>query len=319
MRLYRAIEDIAPLGDTPRAVAIGTFDGVHLGHQSIIERAVTAAREMSGVATVLTFEPHPNLVLAPDSAPLIITPLELKVHLLEQQGVQEVIAVPFDRSFSALSPEAFCRLLLSERLGARQVTVGENFRFGRGGAGAPQDLLAFGKELGFAVTAVRLMELEGGAVSSTRIRRLIRQGKVEQGARLLGRPHTLEGHVVAGAGRGRDLGSPTANLDVPAHVAVPKDGVYVTVTDVGRGTLEPGVTSVGTNPTFETDGVTRIETYLLRFSGDLYSKLVRVAFLTRLRGQAAYPDSASLIEQIERDVAAAETYFRDHPPGAGDA
>lgn len=314
MRLYRAIEDIAPLGDTPRAVAIGTFDGVHLGHQSIIGRAVTAAREMGGVATVLTFEPHPSLVLSPDSAPLILTPLELKLHLLEQQGVQEVIAVPFDRSFSTLSPEAFCRLLLSERLGARQVTVGENFRFGRGGAGAPQDLLAFGKELGFAVTAVRLMKLEGGAVSSTRIRRLIRQGKVGEGARLLGRPHTLEGYVVAGAGRGRDLGSPTANLEVPAHVAVPKQGVYVTVTDVGRGTQEPGVTSVGTNPTFETDGVTRVETYLLRFSGDLYSKLVRVAFLARLRGQVTFPDAASLIEQIGRDVAEAEAYFRDHQP-----
>jgi riboflavin kinase/FMN adenylyltransferase len=314
MRLYRSIEDIAPLGERHRAVAIGTFDGVHLGHQAIIGRAVAAAAEMGGVATVLTFEPHPSLVLAPESAPLILTPLELKLHLLEQQGVQEVIAVPFDRAFSGLTPEGFCRLLLSERLGARQVTVGENFRFGRGGAGTPEDLLEFGRELGFAVAAVRLMELEGEPMSSTRIRRLIQQGDVDHATRLLGRPHTLEGYVVAGAGRGRDLGSPTANLEVPAHVAVPAHGVYVTLTDLGRGTQEPGVTSVGTNPTFETDGVTRVETYLLRFSGDLYSTKVRVAFLDRLRGQIVFPDAAALIEQISRDVAAAEAHFRDAQP-----
>ena len=138
MRLYRSIEEIAPLGDTHRAVAIGTFDGVHRGHQAIIGRAVAAAAEMEGVATVLTFEPHPNLVLTPESAPLILTPLELKLHLLQQQGVQEVIAVPFDEKFAGLTPEGFCRLLLSERLGARQVTVGENFRFGRGGAVPPK-------------------------------------------------------------------------------------------------------------------------------------------------------------------------------------
>jgi len=314
MRLYRSIEEIAPLGDTHRAVAIGTFDGVHLGHQAIIGRAVAAAAEMGGVATVLTFEPHPSLVLAPESTPLILTPLEPKLHLLQALGVQEVIAVPFDRRFSQLTPEGFCRLLLSERLGARQVTVGENFRFGRGGAGAPENLLEFGKELGFSVAAVRLMEMEGGPISSTRIRGLIELGRVEHAARLLGRPHSLEGYVVGGAGRGRDLGSPTANLDVSAHVAVPAHGVYVTLTDLGRGVEEPGVTSVGTNPTFETDGVTRVETYLLRFSGDLYSTKVRVGFLSRLRGQVTFSEAGMLIEQIGRDIAEAEAYFRDHRP-----
>ncbi|GAB4245582.1 MAG: bifunctional riboflavin kinase/FAD synthetase [Thermoleophilia bacterium] len=313
MRIYRSLAEIVDLRGRPRAVAIGTFDGVHRGHQSIIAKAVQAAREMGGVATVLTFEPHPAVVLRPETPPLLLTPLELKIRLLEQAAVDEVVAVPFDRDFAALSPAAFCRLLLSERLGARQVMVGQNFRFGHHGAGTPEDLLAFGQEHGFSVTAIGLLRDGEEPVSSTRIRALIVEGAVEAAAGLLGRPHVLEGYVVAGAGRGRDLGTPTANLAVSPLVAVPAEGVYVTRTVLPSGRVEASVTSVGTNPTFESDALLRVETYLLRFKGSLYGESIRVEFLQRLRGQRAFPDATTLVAQIERDVREAEAYFRAHP------
>ena len=232
MRVYRSLEDIAELPGRPRAVAVGTFDGVHRGHQRIISMAVNAARAMGGVATVVTFEPHPDSVLHPENAPVLLTPLEMKVILLQELGVQEVVAVPFDREFAALAPEDFCRRLLSQRLGARQVMVGANFRFGHRAAGHPADLLAFGQEQGFSVSAIHLVEEEGGPVSSTRIRALVGAGEVEQAARLLGRPHVLEGPVVGGARRGRTMGVPTANLVPPDRRGHPGAG---RVRDADRG------------------------------------------------------------------------------------
>ena len=317
MRVYRSLEEIAELPGRPRAVAVGTFDGVHRGHQRIISMAVSAARAMDGVATVVTFEPHPDSVLHPENAPVLLTPLELKVALLQELGVQEVVAVPFDREFAALAPEDFCRRLLSQRLGARQVMVGANFRFGHRAAGTPADLLAFGQEQGFSVSAIHLVEEEGGPVSSTRIRALVSAGEVEQAARLLGRPHVLEGPVVGGARRGRTMGVPTANLVPPPGLAIPALGVYVTRTLAGRWGPQPSVTSVGTNPTFESDGVVRIETFLLDFDGSLYSERIGVEFLSRIRGQRTFPDAAALSAQMQADVAHAEAHFarlREGPP-----
>lgn len=309
MRLYRSIDEIADLGGRPRAVAIGTFDGVHRGHQEIIRQAVAAAAQMGGVATVLTFEPHPDTVLRPHEAPNLLTTLEQKVHILGQLGVGEVVAVPFTADFSRVSPEEFCSRLLSARLGARQVMVGDNFHFGFRGGGAPGDLLAFGLDHGFSVTAVRLLEGEGAPISSTRIRESLRAGDVALAARLLGRPYALEGPVVSGAGRGRGLGVPTANLPVEPQIATPALGVYVTSTSTDRGEGLPSVTSVGTNPTFETDGVVRIETFLLDFSGALYGERIGVAFLERLRGQKTFADADALVEQMHADIARAQRYF----------
>lgn len=311
MRVYRSIGEVADQPGVPRSVAIGTFDGLHRGHQAIVEKAVQAARTMEGSAAVLTFEPHPSAVLAPDRHPVLLSPFEYKVHLLEQAGVDELVALPFDAAFAALSPGEFCESVLSSRLNARQVMVGENFRFGAGGVGTAEDLIAFGRESGFSVTAIGLVIARGLPVSSTRIRRLVTEGRVEEAAELLGRPHALDGFVGGGAGRGRDLGTPTANLEVSGGVAVPAPGVYVTRTLVAAGDLRPSVTSIGTNPTFETDEVVRIETFVLGFSGNLYGRRIRVEFLEWIRGQHAFPDAAALQARIADDVRAAEAYFSE--------
>lgn len=308
MRVYRSLEDIAPL-PVPRAVAIGTFDGVHAGHQQIINLAVTAAHSMQGVATVVTFEPHPGVVLHPDDPPPILTPFEVKVELMEALGINEIVAIPFNRAMSQLSPESFAHRLLSERLGARQVSVGDNFHFGCGGAGTAADLLAFGQEMGFSVSAQQLLKDGDHTVSSTRIRTLIAEGNVSEAARLLTRPHTLMGPVVAGVGRGRTLGMPTANLRLRPDAVVPALGVYITRTRLSSRPPLNSVTSVGTNPTFESDNIVRVETFLLDFHGSVYEEPMVLEFLGRLREQRTFLNKEELIAQMNRDVEEARRFF----------
>lgn len=309
MRLYRSLAEVVDLAGRPRSVAIGVFDGVHLGHRRIIQHAVGAAAETGGVATVVTFEPHPLTVLQPGANPPLLTPLPMKVDLLESEGVQETLAIPFDEAFARLSPDDFCDLLLARGLRARQVMVGANFRFGAGGRGTPEDLLACGVARGFSVTAIELVAQAGGTVSSTRIRGLLGEGRVEEAAELLGRHHALAGFVEAGAGRGRDLGVPTANLALPPGLVVPADGVYVTKTTIAPGDIRPSITSVGTNPTFESEGRLRVETYVLDFSGNLYGRHIAVDFLARLRGQCTFSGPEALLAQMREDIAAARAYF----------
>ncbi len=311
MRVYRSIEEVADQAEMPRSVAIGSFDGYHRGHQAIVDKAVRAARTMEGSAAVLTFEPHPSTVVNPGNHPTLLSPFELKVHLLEEAGVDELVALPFDAAFAALSPREFCESVLSERLNARQVMVGENFRFGAGGSGSAEDLIAFGQLSGFSVTAIGLVIARGLPVSSTRIRRLVAEGRVEEAAELLGRPHTLDGFVAGGAGRGRDLGTPTANLEVSPVAAVPGPGVYITRTHVDTGDIRPSVTSIGTNPTFESDDILRIETFVLQFGGNLYGRRIRVEFLEWIRGQQAFSDVGALQARIALDVQTAEAFFAD--------
>jgi riboflavin kinase / FMN adenylyltransferase len=307
--LYRSPEEVADLGGRPRAVAIGVFDGVHSGHQLIIGEAVETAARTGGVATVMTFDPHPLAVLSPRGAPPILTPLPMKLDLLEAMGVMETLALPFDRDFARLDPADFCTHLLAGRLGARQVMVGENFRFGAGAAGTPEDLLACGAARGFSVTAIKLVERGGGRVSSTRIRKVLGGGQVEEAAELLGRYHALTGYVEAGAGRGRDMGVPTANLAVPSGVVVPALGVYVSRTTIETGAPLPSITSVGTNPTFERDGRLRVETFLLDHSADLYGRHIAVEFIARIRGQRTFSGPDALVAQMRADIEAARTWF----------
>lgn len=313
MRVYRHIDEVTDLRGAPRAVAIGTFDGLHRGHQEIVKTAVRAAALMGGQSAVLTFEPHPSSVLAPGRDPALLSTFEYKVDLLEELGVDEVVALPFDSAFAELSPEEFGRSILSHRLNARQVMVGANFRFGRGASGSAEDLIAQGKTIGFSVTAIGLVVVRGKPVSSTRIRRLVAEGRVEEAAELLGRPHVVEGYVEGGAGRGRVLGTPTANLEPLAGLAVPAPGVYVTRTLIADGVTRPSVTSVGTNPTFESDGVLRVETFLLDFTGNLYGKRIRVEFLEWVRPQHIYGDPALLQERIAEDVRVARAFFERQP------
>lgn len=274
-------------GPEPRSVAIGTFDGVHLGHRDVIE----------GADTVLTFEPHPLEVLAPDSAPQLLMPFEVKRDVLEGIGVKELIVIPFDREFTKTTAERFIEEILVERLGVRRVSVGENFRFGTGAAGTPEMLR---QSTDFETRVVPLVEVGGETVSSTRIRELVAAGEMEAARACLGSPFMIQGEVVTGDGRGRELGFPTANLIPDPKLAAPGHGVYAAFAD-GR----PAAVNVGTRPTFDSDRGVLIEAHLLDFDQDLYGRDLRIAFLERLRGEKAYREVGELVDQMALDVAEA--------------
>ena len=268
----------------PRRIAIGTFDGVHVGHRQVIQ----------GADTVLTFEPHPLRVIHPEAAPKLIMPFEVKRDVIEGLGVQEVVVIPFDRDFSSIPAEEFCSRILVEELGAEHVSVGENFRFGAKAKG-DTEMLAGRAE--FETRVVPLVEVDGETVSSTRIRALIAAGDVEAAMRCLGAPFLLEGMVVGGDRRGRTLGFPTANLVPDEEFAYPGHGVYAAFAN-GM----PAAVNVGVRPTFETGRGVLIETYVIDEAIDLYDKLLRVAFIARLRGEKRFASVEDLVAQMHRDV-----------------
>lgn len=282
-------------------VAIGNFDGVHLGHQAVLRRAREAAQ---GPLIVITFWPHPVGVLRPDKAPKLITDLHTRLELLREAGADEVRVVRFNDSVAAMTPEEFVHDFLTP-LHPHRVVVGRNFRFGARAAGDVDTLAALG-EGKFEVEAVELSKDHGETICSTAIREAVRTGDVEAARDMLGRPLEFRGLVVVGDRRGRELGFPTANLVVPDDMAVPADGVYagwVTRIDVADGTPMPAAISVGSNPTF--DGVERrVESYVLdRTDLSLYGVQIAVDFVARLRGQVRFEGIEGLIEQMERDVA----------------
>lgn len=268
----------------PRRVAIGTFDGVHVGHRAVIGDA----------DTVITFEPHPMTVVHPDAAPKLIMPFAVKRDVIEGLGVDELVVIPFDREFASVDPDAFCGEVLAGRLGATEVSVGENFRFGAKARG-DAELLASREE--FETRVVPLVEVGGETVSSTRIRALLAAGAVEEAAVCLGAPFMLEGEVVGGDRRGRTLGFPTANIVPDDALVCPGHGVYAAFAN-GR----PAAVNVGVRPTFETGRGVLIETYIIDHTEDLYGKVLRVAFAKRLRGEKRFAGTEELIAQMHRDV-----------------
>jgi riboflavin kinase / FMN adenylyltransferase len=273
----------------PRTVAIGTFDGVHLGHRKVI----------GGADTVLTFDPHPLSVIAPAAAPRLLTTLDRKAELIAGLGVEELVVVPFDAAFAARSAEEFVDGVLVERLGATAVSVGENFRFGHGAEGDAARLSADGR---FTTRVVPLLEVDGEIVSSSHIRGLVLGGAVEYADELLGAPFTLAGEVVHGDERGRTLGYPTANLVPRGGYVTPGHGVYACRATLEDGTTHPAATSVGVRPMFVTGRGELIEAYLLDFDGDLYGRPLRLEFLKRLRGERRFDSVEALVEQMGRDV-----------------
>jgi riboflavin kinase/FMN adenylyltransferase len=267
-----------------RHVAVGTFDGVHIGHREVID----------GADTALTFEPHPLRVIHPEATPKLIMPFAIKRDVIEGLGVRELVVIPFDRGFSEIEPEMFCSQVLVERLGAGRVSVGENFRFGRR-AGGDVELLSERPE--FETRVVPLVELDGETVSSTRIRALVAAGEVETAMRCLDAPFLLEGTVVEGDRRGRELGFPTANLIPDDELVAPGHGVYAAFAN-GR----PAAVNVGVRPTFETGRGLLVEAHLLDFDDDLYGETLRVAFIARLRGERRFPSAEELVDQMRVDV-----------------
>ena len=271
----------------PRRIAIGTFDGVHVGHRQVIE----------GADTVLTFEPHPLRVIHPEAAPKLIMPFEIKRDVIEGLGVSELVVVPFDHGFSTIAPEEFCERILIETLGAERVSVGENFRFGARAKGDPEMLRARGE---FETRVLPLIEVGGETVSSTRIRAQIAAGDVEGAMLCLGAPFLLEGTVVHGDRRGRTLGFPTANLVPDDELVCPGHGVYAAF---ANGV--PAAVNVGVRPTFESGRGVLIESYLIDHEADLYGQPLRLAFIARLRGEKRFPGADELVAQMELDVDAA--------------
>jgi riboflavin kinase / FMN adenylyltransferase len=281
--------EITRLGDVEerkdgRSVAVGTFDGVHLGHRKVIE----------GASSVLTFDPHPVAVVAPQHTPKLLTPLRRKAKLIEGLGVQELIVIPFDADFASRTADEFVDDVLVGALGATRVAIGENFRFGYKAQG-DQRLLAADER--FATVVHPLLEVEGEIVSSSHIRGLVLAGEVTRAANILGAPFQLSGEVVHGDERGRELGFPTANLIPDETLVCPGHGVYACLADGA-----PAAVSIGVRPTFQTGRGELIEAYLLDFDGDLYGRELQLDFLARLRGERRFETAEALIEQMHSDV-----------------
>ena len=272
----------------PRHVAVGEFDGVHLGHRAVIGDA----------DTVLTFEPHPRSVVAPDAAPKLLTDLQTKADIVAGLGARELVVIPFDGAFAAQSAQEFIDEVLVGRLGAHTVAVGENFRFGHKAQG---DVALLRSQDAFTTRVERMVEVDGEIVSSTHIRGLVVAGEVEKANRFLGLPYQLRGPVAHGDKRGRTLGYPTANLVPDNALIYPGNGVYACRAAVG-GEWWPAATNVGVRPTFVTGRGVLVEAYLLDFEGDLYDQELRLAFLARLRGEKRFDSVDELIEQMHRDV-----------------
>ncbi|MEW2145848.1 bifunctional riboflavin kinase/FAD synthetase [Micromonospora vinacea] len=294
--------DAAPGGWGRSVVTIGVFDGVHKGHQATIGHAVARARELGVQSVVVTFDPHPAEVVRPGSHPAVLTEQARKAELIEALGVDVLCVVPFTQEFSRVPAEQFVHDVLVEHLHAALVVVGGNFRFGHRAAGDVALLERLGQTFGFGVEGAPLVAEAGTVFSSTYIRSCVDAGDVGAAAAALGRPHRVEGVVVRGDQRGRELGFPTANLLCHRYAAVPADGVYAARL-IRRGQHEPllAAVSVGTNPTFS-GRERRVEAYALDFSGDLYGERLALDFVAHLRGQIRYDSIEPLIAQMNQDV-----------------
>ena len=291
----------------PTVVTLGVFDGLHLGHQLIVRTVVARAREAGAVPTVVTFDPHPRAVLHPESAPPLLQTFDQKIEALGVLGVEQTIVVRFTPEFARVRAEEFLRDVVGERLQAREVYLGRGFAFGHGREGNIELLRSVSRRLGFHADEVPEVRLRGRRISSSRVRALLAEGRVNLARRMLGRPYGVEGRVVRGAERGRTLGFPTANLH-PQNRVIPRGGVYVTATLVG-GAWRRSVTNVGTRPTFGGDAEPSVETYVMDWAGDLYGDVVRVRFLHRLRDERKFASLEELRRQIDRDAARARSYF----------
>jgi riboflavin kinase/FMN adenylyltransferase len=282
-------------------VALGNFDGVHLGHQEVLRRAVQEGRRKGLRVVAATFHPHPRAVLGAGDPPRLLTPAGLRREELLRHGADEVVEIPFDLELSRRSPEQFVRDVLVGEIGAEVVVVGENFRFGHRAVGQVDDLKRLMREAGGDAVAVEVRAVGGEAgISSTRIRALVSEGRVDKAAGLLGRPYVLRGEVVVGDRRGRTIGFPTANVLPDAEAVVPARGVYAGFVLVGDQKYN-ACTNVGVAPTFGR-AESRVEAYLLDFDGDLYGRIVDVGFVRRIRGEKRFSGVDELKAQIHRDV-----------------
>lgn len=305
----RITHGFRPVG-TPHAVTIGNFDGLHLGHQAMLARLEDVARVRGLPTCVLSFEPHPREFFAPEQAPARLSTLREKAECLQRVGIDRLHVFRFDRAFAALSPAAFIEDVLGRTLQAQYVLVGDDFRYGAKRAGDFALLREKGQALGFDAESLPTVEVSGERASSTAVRQALAAGEIEHAARLLGRPYSISGRVVHGDKLGRDIGFPTANIQL-RHNRPPLMGIFAVELYGLNGAPLPGVASLGRRPTVKgADAVPVLEVHLFDFHADIYGRRVRVDFLTKLRDEAKYPDLDSLVAQIRRDVDDAKTYHQ---------
>ena len=297
-------------------VTLGNFDGIHLGHQALIAGAVADSKQLGVPSVVLTFEPHPLKVLAPDRAPKLILAHKDKMQLLQGLGVDIVAVQHFDLSFAKLSAEEFVRNLLVRRLKAKKIWAGKDLRFGQGRRAGVDDLVRWGHDFGFEVAVVEPILVDCNRVSSSRIREFLGKGRVSDVQSMLGRYHFISGRVVEGNRRGKDLGFPTANI-APRTELLPADGIYATLFQIRESVL-PSVSSIGRNPTFGA-GPRTVESFIMDFDENIYGQAVQLSFIARIRDEIKFTSVPDLVAQIRNDVRNAEMIFHDlriHPSTA---
>ncbi len=306
MKIFHGTENANIL--KPTVLTLGVFDGLHLGHQQIMRTVAERSRAVDAVPTAITFDPHPRAVLHPETAPPLLQTLDQRLANFEVLGIEQAIVVVFDKDFASQPAEDFISAILHDRLHAKEVHLGKDFAFGRGRAGNIELLRKMGDALGFIADEVPEVRLRGKRISSSHIRKMLAEGRVNITRRMLGRPYGVEGVIERGARRGHTIGFPTANLK-PHNRVIPKYGVYATATLV-EGTWRRSITNIGVRPTFENDAEPSIETYLFDFEGDLYGDVLRVRFLHRIRDERKFNGIDELKAQIERDSTRALNYFR---------
>jgi len=284
---------------TNSIITLGNFDGLHRGHQELIRMVISRAKETGAVSMVVTFRPHPLKILCPEKCPPLISIYEEKIKLIEDLGIDVLVKIPFTLEFAGMTPEAFVREVLCGMLGAREIFVGANYRFGRERKGTVQTLSDLGRECGFVVREVGQISLDGEVISSTKIRHLLKNGEVDQASRLLGRAYAITGVVVRGDGRGRTLGFPTANV-APKHAIIPAHGVYAVRLFV-RDRFYDGIANIGIRPTFSKETLS-IEAYLFAFDEDIYGEEISVYFLEKIRDEKKFGSVDELVSQIRHDI-----------------
>lgn len=307
MITFRSISQLKKKYPRP-VLAIGIFDGLHKGHCQVIEKTVSLARTGNGTAMLMTFDPHPVHVLKPEICLPLIMPLEYRLRLIAQLGIDVCVVLPFTRSFAHLKPEEFIRKYLLDKIGPSTVVVGDDFRFGQDRQGTLQEFQALGEEFGFSVLGVRALCGEKKSVSSSAIRALIAQGQLQKAARLLGRPFALCGEVVHGDARGRQLDYPTANLNVGGLV-VPPNGVYVVTVQIASRTYG-GVANIGTRPSFKTAALLNVEVHVFDYKHDLYGQRICVTFRKKIRDEKFFSSPEALREQIQDDERLARLWLQ---------
>ncbi len=296
-----SLNDIVEFG-RETAVTFGVFDGIHLGHQAVINTLLQHAAQDNLASVLVGFYPHPLAFLAPERCPPLLTPLPKRVEILQQFGVDEIVMLSFDAQIASMSPEAFVAQVLLEKCRAKHVVVGYACQFGKNRAGNAERLVELSKGYAFDVSVVPPTEIDGAPVHSTRIREALAQGDLQQSAQLLGRPYSLIGNVVHGDGRGREIGFPTANIETQNQV-YPPNGVYAIRAKLEERWLD-GVLNIGMRPTFNGTNI-QVEGHFFNFDETIYGKLVEIFFVKKIRSERKFPNIEFLIQQIQRDIAAA--------------